>query len=112
MRVHVRSYVRTRWEDDNYSSNLRVEATYRGKFGCGVSRRKWRGRNRLGINLSVCPSVRPSTLDPRLLLSLFPSGMHGGEAAVMEARAKLQRSDTTRRDVNEGHGYRKEMPSK
>ena len=22
-------------DDDNYSSNLRVEATYRGKFGCG-----------------------------------------------------------------------------
>ena len=25
-------------DDDNYSSNLRVEATYRGNFGCGVSR--------------------------------------------------------------------------
>ena len=24
-------------DDDNYSSNLRVEATYRGKFGQGVS---------------------------------------------------------------------------
>ena len=25
-----------RYVDDNYSSNLRVEATYRGKFGWGV----------------------------------------------------------------------------
>ena len=38
---------------DNYSSNLRVEATYRGKFGWGVSR---------AVGLSV---VDPSCKKPK-----------------------------------------------